>query len=205
VGYVVLGVPGVVERDKVELLGAALGVGEAALPLVFGEGLEEHDPAGVDAFDDVERPLGRGGKVVKLGEGSFVVAGDAGEVFGKGFADAEERGRVGVGDVMDDLADCPAAFAVGGVYFGHVEMSKRLAEKLRHLSESVDGIATIVGHDGIRSGEEPDRIAGIGRSLRGLWSFIDDGRQLRHRVVGSVERLGLRWIKPIVSPAEQNS
>jgi hypothetical protein len=200
VGYVVLGVPGVVERGKVELLGPALGVREGALPLCFCEGLEEHDPAGVDAFDDVERPFGRGVVVVEHGEGGFVVARNGRYVLCEGLADAKESGTMRVSDVMDDLADGPAAFAIGGVYFGHVEMAERLTEKLRHLSESVDGVAEILRHDGVGRNEDTNGIAGIGRGFQGLWSFMGDGRQLRHRLVGSVERRGLRWIKLIVSP-----
>jgi len=189
VGYVVLGVPGVVERGEVELLGTAFGVGEGALPLCFCEGLEKHDPTGVDAFDDVERPLGRGGSVVKLSKGGFVVAGDDRQVLREGFADAEEGGSVRVGNVMDDLANGPSAFAVGGIDLGHVEMAKRLAEELRHLSEDVDGVAAILGHDGVGRDEKTDGITRIARRFQVFWSFfLDDGRQLRHRLVGSVER-----------------
>ena len=201
VGYVVLGVPSVVECGEVELLGAALGVGEGALPLGFGKGLEEHDPAGVNSFDNVERPLGRGCVVVEHGEGGFVVTRNDRQVFRKGLAYAKEGGTVRVSDVMDDLADGPAAFAVGGVYFGHVEMAERLAEKLRHLSKGIDGVAAVLGHDGVGRDENADGIAGIKRGFQGLWSVIGGGRQLRHRFVGSVERLGLRWIKLIVAPA----
>ena len=117
VGDVVAGVPGVVDRGEVQLLRAAFGVVEAALPLGFGEGLKEHDPTGVDAFDDVERPLGRGGGVDQLGESCLVIAGKRGEIFGEGFADAEEGGAVRVSYVMDDLADGPAALTVRSIDF----------------------------------------------------------------------------------------
>ena len=75
-GQVVAGVPGVVEGGEVDLLGAALGVKEAALPLGFGEGLQEQDPAGVNAFDDGEGPLDGSFVVGELGKGGFVVAGN---------------------------------------------------------------------------------------------------------------------------------
>jgi len=201
VGDVMAGMPGVGERGKVELLGAALGVGEGTLPLDFGEGLKEHDPTSVDAFDNVERPLGRGGGVVEPGEGGFVIARDGWEVFSEGFADAEEGGHMRVGDVMDDLANGPAAFAVGSVDFRSTEMTKRLAQEFGHLSQSVDGVAAILGQNGVGRDKRTDGIAGIKRGFQGLWSFIGGGRQLRHRLVGSVERLGLRWIKLIVAPA----
>ena len=77
-GQVVAGVPGVVQGGEVDLLGAALGVEEAALPLGFGEGLQEQNPAGVEAFDDREGPFDGGFVLRELGEGGFVVAGDRG-------------------------------------------------------------------------------------------------------------------------------
>ncbi len=93
---------------------------EAALPLVVGEGLEEHDPAGVEGFDELERPLDGGGGVVQRGPGLLVVGLDGGPVLGEGEANADEGVHVAVGDVVDELADGPAAFAVGGVELGVV-------------------------------------------------------------------------------------
>jgi len=63
VGYVVAGVPGIVDSGQVELCGAAFGVVIAALELGFVHGLEDHDPAGMDTFDGFEGPLGGCGAV----------------------------------------------------------------------------------------------------------------------------------------------
>jgi len=161
VGYVVAGVPGVEESGVVQLHGAAFGVLEAALELGLVHGLKEHDPAGVNAFDDFERPLWGSGAVGQLGEGLFVVAGDDGPVFGEGFAETVEGGGVGVGDVVDELADGPAAVAVGSVDLGLVEVADRLAELLGHLSESEDGVADVFGRDGVGWSELADGIARV--------------------------------------------
>ncbi len=76
------------------------------------KGLEEHDPAGVEGFDEFEGPLdGRGG-VVQGGPGLLVVGLDGGPVLGEGEANADDGVHVAVGDVVDELADGPAAFAV---------------------------------------------------------------------------------------------
>src|ERR1700736_593513 len=90
VGEVVTAVPAVVESGEFDGLGAALGMTEAALPLLFREELEEHDPAGVEGLDEFERPLDWGSAVVKSRPGGFVVRLDGGPVFGEGEADADE-------------------------------------------------------------------------------------------------------------------
>src|SRR5580704_14563695 len=59
---------------------AVFGMGVAALPLVVAERLEEHDPAGVKAFDKLERPLGRSSGVMQVCPGCFVVQLDGGPV-----------------------------------------------------------------------------------------------------------------------------
>ena len=128
VGGVVAGVPGVEEGGELDGAGSHLGVAEASLPLGFVERLEEHDPAGVEGFDDVEGPLDRAGDVVEEGPGVFVVGLDGWPVFGEGELDADDGVHVGVGDVVDELADGPAAVAVGGGELGVVEILDGVAE-----------------------------------------------------------------------------
>jgi len=163
VSYVVFGVPGVEEGGFVVGHGATFGVLDAALPLGFVEGLEEHDPAGVETFDDLERPLGGcGGGVVEHGEELLVVAGHGGPVFGEGFAEAVEGRHVRVGDMVDELADGPSAFAIGRVDLRGVEVAERFAEQLGHLGDGLDGFAEVFGVDGGGRLEVADGVAWVG-------------------------------------------
>ena len=71
-GGVMAAVPCVEEGGLLDGHGTALGVHEGALPVGFGERLQEHDPAGVERFDKLEGPLdGRGERVVEVGPGPF--------------------------------------------------------------------------------------------------------------------------------------
>ena len=162
VSYVMARVPGVAEGGEIELGGAALGVVEAALPLEFVQGLQQHDPTGVDAFDGFERPLGRGDGVGQLGEGLLVVAGNYRPIFREGFAETMEGGHVRVGDVMDELADGPAVFTIGGIDLRRCEVAEGLAEQSGHLSKGEDGVATIFGCDAGGRSELADGIARVG-------------------------------------------
>lgn len=87
-GYVMAGMPGVVHGGYGEGCGATFGVVVAALKLRRTHRLQEHDPAGVDAFEDIDRPFDGSCGVMELGEGLFIVAGDGGPVFGEGFTEA---------------------------------------------------------------------------------------------------------------------
>jgi hypothetical protein len=79
---------------------------------------------------------------------------------------------------MHDLADSPAAFTVGCVDFGRVEMAERLAEKLRHLSKGVDGFAAVFRRDRGGRSEGADGITRVGKRD---WRSpgVSDGRQFR--------------------------
>ena len=162
VGYVVDGVPGVEHGGNVKLHGAALCVFEAALELRRRHGLKEHDPAGVDAFKEIDGPLDGSDGVVQFGEVSFVVAGNLGPVFGEGFAEAVEGGHVRVGDMVDELADGPSAFAIGRVDLRGVEVAERFAEQLGHLGDGLDGFAEVFGGDGGGRLEVADGVAWVG-------------------------------------------
>jgi len=192
VADVVAGVPGIEEQKMVKRHAAALGVGYPALPVLDGEGLEEHDPAGVNAFDELERPLGGGVGVGQLGEGFFVVALDDGPVFGEGFPYAVEGGGVRVGNVMHDLADGPAAVAIGRVDLAGVEVADGFAEELGEFGERLDGVAAVFWGNGLRQREGAYGIAevrvaklgefrhgralGWGGGVRGLGWIVEDGR-----------------------------
>src|SRR5260370_36424898 len=87
---VMAAVPAIDQRGQLDALRAVLGMAEAALPLDVVERLEEHDPAGVEAFDKLERPLDGGGGVVQGGPGLLVVGFDDGPILGEGEADADK-------------------------------------------------------------------------------------------------------------------
>ena len=163
VGGVVAGVPGVEAGRELDGDGAAVGMAEAALPLGLVEGLEEHDPAGVEGFDEVEGPLDGGGGVVEDGPGVFVVGLDGGPVLGEGELEAEDGVHVGVGDVVDELADGPAAVTVGGSELGVVEVLDGVAKVGGEIGEDGDGGEAVVAGDGLGRLELADGVPGIVR------------------------------------------
>src|ERR1700728_2534849 len=119
---VVAGMPRVESDGFRERLAAVIGVFVAALPLVAGEGAQEDGPAGVEALNEVEGGVDGGNAgVVKLSPEFFVVALDHRPFFSEGETRADIGVHVAVGNVVDKLADGPAAFTVGGVELGVAE------------------------------------------------------------------------------------
>jgi len=161
VGRVVAGVPGVEGGGELDGHPAVFGVAEAALPLGLVEGLEEHDPAGVEGFDEVEGPLDGGGGVVEDGPGFFIVELNGGPVFGEGEFDADDGVGVGVSNVVDELADGPAAVAVGCAELGVVEVVDGVAEVGGEIGEDGDGGEAVVGGGGAGALELADGVAGV--------------------------------------------
>lgn len=160
-GDVVAGVPGVEGDGFGEGLAAVDGVNVAALPLVFAEGAEEGGPAGVEAVEDVEGGLDGGGAGVgEVGPEFLVVGDDGGPVLGDGEAHADVRVDVTVGEVMDELADGPAAIAVGGIELGIGKAGDGGAEILGKGGEDGDG-GGVVGEIDFGAAEFADGEAGI--------------------------------------------
>ena len=147
---------------------------EAALPLLFRKVLEELDPAGMDAFEDLERPLDGGGVVVEVGPGGLVVGLDGWPVFGEGKAQADEGIHVTVGEVVDDLARAPTGIAVGEVELRVAEALDGVAEFAGEIGEGGDGSDDFILRDGLGAVELTNRVAGI--EFR-CWHelFLDDG------------------------------
>ena len=161
-GGVVAAVPCVEQGVHVEGHGPTLGVLEAAAELLRGEGLQEHDPAGVEAFDELERPLDWGGAgIVQLGPGFLVVGHDGRPVFGEREAGADGGVGVGVRDVMDELADGPAALAVRGIDLAGVEAVDGIAQVGGELGKNGDGLGEVFGRDDGWTLEAADGIAGV--------------------------------------------
>ncbi len=165
VGEVVAAVPLVEEQVGCKRKAAADGVDEAALPLVVRQGLKEHDPAGVGGFDELEGPLDGGGeRVVEVGEEVLGVDDDGGKVFGEGELEAEEGGGMRVAEVVNELADGPAGFAVGGIELVVVESGDGVAELLGEVGEGGDGGVELGAGDGAGGlGRGADGVAGVGR------------------------------------------
>ena len=161
VGDVVAGVPAVEEGGVFEVHAAHDGMDEAALPLLVGQVLEQHDPAGMDAFEDLEGPLDGGGVVVEVGPGGLVVGLDDGPVFGEGEAQSDDGVHVTVGKVMDDLARAPAAITVGEVELGVAKALDGVAEFAGEIGEGGDGSDDFVLRDGLGTGELTNGVAGI--------------------------------------------
>lgn len=115
----------------------------------------------MDTFEEIDGPLDGSGGVVEFGEGLFVVAGDYGPVFREGLAEAVEGGHVRVRDVMHDLADGPAAFAVGRIELVIFEIAHGLAKLRWHLTNCFDGITKIFRRYCFPRSELADGITGI--------------------------------------------
>ena len=151
---VVAAVPCVEESGALDGQGTAFGVGKGAVPVGFGERLEEHDPAGVKSFDEFEGPLdGSGGGVVEVGPGVFIVRLDGGRIFCEREADSGDCIHVRIGDVVDELADRPSAVAVWGVELA--------------WCKGVDGLAKVAGKVGkVGDGCKADILGDLGRRMK---------------------------------------
>ena len=163
----VAGVPGVEQRSNFYGLASAFRVNEGAPPLLGLKRLQQYDPARMQRFDELERPLDGGDRVMQIGPGGFVVGHDGGIVFRQCEANADEGVHVAVGNVVDELADGPAAFAVGRIQLDLVELGAGVAQVFGQLGERPQGgleQAFLKGLASSRPVEAADRITGVGRS-----------------------------------------
>ena len=127
----------------------------------------------MDGIDERQGDLDGHAAVRQAGPGGLVVGLDGGRVLSEGQLDANVGVGVAVGDVVDDLADGPAAFAVGGVELGVVEPGNGLAKTGGQLAEGFD----LVGARAFRGGvEAADRIAKFVRGVHGT-NGITAGRR----------------------------
>jgi hypothetical protein len=148
-------------------LAAVFRVDIAALPLVLGESAQEDDPAVVEGVEETEREVRRSGAGVgQLGPEFLVVGLDGGPILGEREADADAGIHVAVGDVMDELADSPAAVAVRGVELGGTEAFDGGAEVFRKRGEDCK-VRCVIGEIGLGAAEFSDREAGIDDGGRG--------------------------------------
>ena len=99
--------------------------------------------------------------------GGFVIRRDGGIISGKREPDADEGIHVAVGDVMHELADGPAAFAVGRVELALVKLGAGVAQVFGQLGDRPEGgldRALLQRLAGVRPGEAADRVAWVRRS-----------------------------------------
>jgi hypothetical protein len=158
---VVAGMP-VVEGDGFgDGLAAVFRVVVAALPLIFGKGAEEEDPAVVEGVEEAERVIwGSGEGVGQFGPELLVVGLNGGPVLCEGEADADVGVHMAIGDMMHELADGPATVAVRRVELGVAETIGGGAEVFRKRGDDSDG-GCVVGEVGFGAVEFADGEAGV--------------------------------------------
>ncbi len=139
-GGVVAGVPIVEGHGFGQRLASIFGMDVAALPLLFCEGTQQDDPALVERVNEVQRQGDRSGTGVgEIRPERFVIGRDGGPVFGEGEAHADTGIHVAVGDVVHELANGPATFAVGRVELSVAEAGNGGAEIVRERGKGGDG------------------------------------------------------------------
>ena len=115
-GQVVATVPGVDAEVDVQPHRAAVGMDELAGEVLGAQGLEQGDPPQVQEVEEVEGGgEGKGRIVGELGPPLLEVGLDRRAVLGQGPLEAHQAVHVTVRQVVDHLADRPAAGPVGGV------------------------------------------------------------------------------------------
>jgi hypothetical protein len=190
VGGVVAGVP-VVEGDGLgDRLAAVFRMGVAALPLFFGEGTQQDYPTVVQCVEETKREVGRSGAGIgQLGPEFLVVRLDGGPVLGEREADADAGVHVAVGDVMDELADSPAAVTVRRVELDRAEAFDGGAEVFREGGEDRKR-SGVVGEVGFGAAEFSDGEAGVDYGGCGGGAHTPQGTPARGAGQGWGSRFG---------------
>jgi hypothetical protein len=148
VGDVMAAVPGVEEEQPVDGARAVIGMDQDATELIGGERTPEADPAVMQSLEESEGDVDRAGfRIEKLRPAIFVIGLDRGLVFGEGETMADVGVHMAVGDVVDDLADGPAAFAIGSVELGGREITDGGAKPGGSVGDDFDGLVPKRGSD----------------------------------------------------------
>ena len=120
----------------------------------------------MEGIEDVEaKPERRGGAIGEFGPELFFVGLDRGVVLGEGEAEAAVGIDVAVGDVVDELANGPAAVAIGRGELLVGEAAERLAEFERRVLDHFDGGGALIGVQRTGVGELADGISNVGHGL----------------------------------------
>jgi hypothetical protein len=132
-------VPFVHRNRSVDRHGAALRVHERAGEGRFGQGAKKRGPAAVERIEKVERHCNRSRlRFGQLRPSGFFVGFDRRCVLGRGELHADVRVQVAVGDVMDHLADRPAAGTVRRIELRIVERVGQRAEDGRCVGDALN-------------------------------------------------------------------
>jgi len=111
-------VPCVEGENRGKILAAVFRMVVAALEVRFRKGLEQCDPALVEGCDHRDGAIDRKAAICQAGPGSFVIRLDSGPIFSEGQLVSDVGVGMAVGDVVYELANGPAAFAIGCVELG---------------------------------------------------------------------------------------
>src|ERR1700680_130219 len=150
VGDVVAAVPGVEGERFVERHHATLRMAELARPIGGGKRAEKRDPAAVERFEQGERSLDRRRfGIGKLGPTRFIIGLDGRLVFRQREFEADVGVQVAVRQGMNQLADGPAAWAVGRIELLGREALYRGAKMRGRLIDLIDHIAALFFGRGI--------------------------------------------------------
>ena len=115
--------------------------------------------------DGEAEPERRGDAVGEFGPELFFVGLDRGIVLGEGEAEAAVGIDVAVGDVVDELANGPAAVAIGRGELLVGEAAERLAEFERRVLDHFDGGGALIGIQWTGEDELADGIARVRHKL----------------------------------------
>jgi len=167
VGDVVAAVPGVESGGFSEGLAAVFRMNITTLPLIALQGSEKQDPAGVQAFENLKRKIdGSGPSIGKIGPELLVVRFDGGPVLGEGEAHADVRVHMAVGEMVNQLADGPAALSVRGIELSVAQAVDGGAQVFRQRGDGGD-VRGVIGEIGFSAAESADRVARVGLSRWG--------------------------------------
>src|SRR5579863_2984858 len=153
--------PRVERKSGGEVLGAAFGMKKSFAEVAFGHRFKHRYPALVQGIRKGERDLDRHAGVGQDGPGGFIVRLDRGLVFGKSELATDVRVEMTVCDMMHDLADGPAVFAIRSIELEVVESADGGTELRGKLTKCLE-VGNAVGGR-VRRGyfEAPDGIAEV--------------------------------------------
>jgi hypothetical protein len=120
------------QRDGERDLAAVLRVQVATGEVVVAERAQQRRPATVERVEELERDLDRSGRdVPQLGPAGLVVGLYRRRLFGERELEPHVAVEVAVGEMVDDLADGPAAGAVRASEVGGAGAGERVAQLRR--------------------------------------------------------------------------
>src|SRR5216683_2334855 len=151
-------VPCISERQQLHRHRAILWMMAPAFPLLVVERLQQHHPAGMQAFHKLQRPLHGSRDVVQLRPGRFIVWFDRRPVFGQRKLDADDGVHMTVRDVVHNLPQSPPTLAVRCAQLRKAQPIHRIPQLLRKLGQRCNRISALAGRDGRRRRKAANRV-----------------------------------------------